>query len=218
MEKLKIEYIEANLLIPNKWNSNQMSKENERKLEESLRRNSLFDAIIARDKGDGTFEILGGEHRAKIAKKIGMDKIPTIVLHGISDDRAKEISLSHNSRYGSDDNLKLSELINSLESPDALSDILPYSEIEIEALMSASKIDLDTLDILDDDIDLDEELPKSKSSKTHTIMRFKVSVEDAEEIEGMIKETIRINGFTGSDALTNAGDALVHLLMNEKDV
>lgn len=198
----------------NPWNSNTMTLENEMKLETSMRRNDMFDAIVTRELPNGRLQILGGSHRNRIAKRIGM-KVPVIVLKGIDDDRAKEISLAHNSRYGSDDSLKLSELINSLDNADILSEILPYSELEIEALMSAASVDLDSLDleILDDDLDAPEE--PVKASKTHTIMRFKVPVQDAAEIQNKIDATIKAQGFTESDTLTNAGDALVHLLLSK---
>lgn len=214
-KKIDITYIDPNLLISNPWNSNVMSLENEAKLAESLKRNSMYDAIIARELFDGTYQILGGEHRTRVAKKIGIKELPVIVLKNIDDNKAKEISLTHNARYGSDDSLKLSDLLNSLDDANILSDIMPYSSIEIETLMSASKIDFDSLISLDDlDDDLDEMDAKVSLPKTHTIMRFKVSIEDATSIEDLLKESIKVNGFTESDALTNAGDALVQCLLN----
>jgi len=212
--RLNFQYIDPKLLVPNPWNSNVMSRENEAKLTESLKRNEMFDAVIARELDDGTYQILGGEHRTKIATKLKKKEIPVIVLQNISDNRAREISLAHNARYGSDDSLKLSELFNSLEDSKILANILPYSEIEIDTWMSATKIDLDLLVPLDDD-DLGEpQKPEPTSApKTHTIMRFKVPIEDAAQIEDIIKNVIKVNGFKDSDSLTNAGDALVHILI-----
>lgn len=212
--KLNLKYIDPNELIPNPWNSNVMSLENEAKLMESMKRNDMFKPVIVRQLGDGRYQILGGEHRAKIAKKLKMQEIPVAVLNNITDQRAKEIGMADNARYGSDDSLKLSELINSLETPEILSEILPYSEIEIDTLMSATKIDLDSLsELMDDDLDTEEPIEQSTPSKTHTIMRFKVSLEDADKIQDIVKGVMKSNDFTGSDALTNAGDALVHLLL-----
>ena len=214
-KKIDITYISTELLTSNPWNSNVMSLENEAKLAESLKRNNMYDAIIARELFDGSYQILGGEHRTRVAKKIGIKELPVIVLKNINDNQAKEISLTHNARYGADDSLKLSDLLNSLEDANILSDIMPLSVIEIETLMSASKIDLNSLIGLEFDEDDIEELgDKTSLPKTHTIMRFKVSLEDAANIEQMLKDTIKINGFTDSDALTNAGDALVHHLLS----
>ena len=215
-KKIDITYLSPELLVSNPWNSNVMSLENEMKLAESLKRNNMYDAIIARQLFDGSYQILGGEHRTRVAKKIGIKELPVIVLKNISDNQAKEISLTHNARYGADDSLKLSDLLNSLDDASILTDIMPYSMVEIETLMSASKIDFDSLVSLDfDDDEIDELSEKTFLPKTHTIMRFKVSIEDAASIEEMLKESIKINGFTESDALTNAGDALVHCLLSE---
>lgn len=216
VDKLKIDYISVNSLIPNTWNSNVVSAENEEKLTESLKRNDVFAPILVRQLDDGTMQILGGEHRTKVAKKIGIKELPCVVLKNLTDNQAKEISLTHNSRYGSDDNHKLSELLGSLDDFAVISEIMPFDSIEIEALLSASKIDYDSLEVLgdDDSFDDDMEIHTSSPVKTHTVLRFKVSIEDATSIEEMINEAKKVNGFTDSDALTNAGDALVHLLLS----
>lgn len=214
--RLKITYVSPDLLKNNPWNSNTMSLENEAKLMASIERNDFYDSIVARLLPDNSLEIIGGEHRVKVAKKMGIKEIPVTILKDISDNRAKEICLSHNSRYGEDDSLKLSELLNSLDDPEIMSSILPLSDLEIETFMSASKIDMDSLEMLLDDSELDE-IPLDEAptpQKTHTIMRFKVSIEDAAAIQELIKETIKTNGFKDSDALTNAGDALVHVLLH----
>ncbi|MFH3733079.1 chromosome partitioning protein ParB, partial [Acinetobacter baumannii] len=56
------------------------------------------------------------------------------------------------------------------------------------------------------------ELPKTTKVQTHQIMRFKVPIEDVDAITKLIEKTIKAQGFTESDSLTNAGDALVYLL------
>jgi ParB-like chromosome segregation protein Spo0J len=193
-----------------------MSLENEQKLTNSIKRHDMFAPLLARELKDGSLEIIGGEHRAKIAVKLGLKTVPVVVLQELSDNDAKEIGMAHNSRYGSDDVIKLSELMNSLDDAINISDILPLSEIEIETLMSATQIDLDSLtELNDEEIDVEAIAPSKKGSKTHTIMRFKVPIEDAEVIEALIKTTIKEHGLTEADALTNAGDALVQLLLSE---
>lgn len=213
--KLKIQQIEINSICPNKFNSNVVTLENKKKIEDSLTRFGMFKPILCRQSGD-TIEIIGGENRWEAAKKLGMKDVPIINLGELSDSRAKEISLSDNARYGADDSLKLSDLMNSLDDAFDLSSFLPISDIEIETLMSATKFDFDSLELMDDD-DLEEMPIQNASVKTHTIMRFKVSLEDASEIQEQITAIMKANGFSESDALTNAGDALTHILLNSKD-
>lgn len=201
-------------LQPNPFNSNVVSAENEAKLDESLRRFGLFKPIIVRELEDGSKEIIGGEHRWRAAVRAGYREVPIVNLGRINDKKAKEISLVDNGRYGEDDALALHEILKDLDSD--LVDYLPYSEAELEALVSATDIDLDSLG-LDDLGHGDEESAAieaaTKAPKTHVIMRFKVPIGDSESIQGLIEATMRSQGFDQDDSLTNAGNALVHLLV-----
>ncbi len=212
-KKLTVEEINVALLEKNPWNSNVMTPENEAKLEESIRRVGAFKPITARRiEGSSKLQILGGEHRWQLAVKRGDKTIDVTVLDVMPDDVAKEISLVDNARYGVDDGLKLSEVLESLGDAQDISSFMPYSESELDIFYSSSSIDLDSLDLIEED-DIAEELPVTeKPSQAHRIMRFKVPVEDAHIIEKAIEKAIQENGFVDSDSLTNAGDALVHLM------
>jgi len=214
LNKPYMEEIDLRDVVNNPWNSNVMSPENEAKLTESLRMNGSFKPIVVRHLGNGTYEIIGGEHRAKVARKLGNETIQAVVHEAMTDDMAKKISIADNARYGADDGLKLSELISSLEDPTSLSDFLPYSDSEVEVLISSTNIDLDTLNMLDDDDEID--VPQETEQvdvQTHTIMRFKVAIEDSNAIQDIIGKIIKKQKLNESDSLTNAGDALVYALM-----
>lgn len=209
-------------LRPNEFNSNFVSPENETKLDASIRRFGVFKPIVIRQIALGAFEIIGGEHRWEAAKRVGLKKVPVIDLGPISDNEAKEISLADNARYGADDALALSELLQSLGSSEDIQSFLPFSDIDVQALFSASDIALDDL-VLDENFDGDkeeahEEPAALKTPKTHTVMRFKVANEDAEKITSLISTLQKRHGFTAADQLTNAGDALVHALFATGEV
>lgn len=209
--------VSPDALRPNPWNTNYCSVENETRLENSLDRfDGLFKPILVRQTPDvDGYEILGGEHRWIVAKRRKLDKVPIWNLGVISDAKAKEISIADNARYGADDTLALSELFKDLgESPEVIQSYLPYADVDIQSIFSATDIALD-------DLALDEELQDAapepslpKAPKTHSIMRFKVSIEDAERIAARIAATQRDYGYSAADQLTNAGDALVHLLFD----
>lgn len=206
----KTETIDPALLVPNPWNTNVVSPDNEAKLEESIRRFGMFKPVVVRELDDGTLEILGGEHRAGVAKRMGLKKIPVINLGKIDDKKAKEISLVDNGRYGTDDTLQLAELLESLGDADDISTFMPFSETDLASIFSSVNIALDDLDL--DDTEPAPSLPKEKPIQTHTIMRFKVPVEDQSWVTDLIEKTMKSQKFTESDSLTNAGDALVYLL------
>lgn len=212
-----IQTIKISELFPNPWNTNTVAPDNQAKIEASIKRYGMFKPLICRTLDDGRLQIVGGEHRWEAAKAVGIQEVPVVNLGKIDDKRAKEISLIDNSRYGTDDSLKLAEVLKEL---DDVSEVMPISNKELEEIFSATTIDLDALDKVEEEADEEveetvEELTKSKP--TTQVMRFKVPVADAEFVQNVINGICKLQGFTGSDSLTNAGDALVFLCHGVRD-
>ncbi len=205
--------IETNRLRGNPWNPNVLDPASEAKLDASLIRLGFFKPIIARELDGGVLEILGGHHRWESAIRIGLTEVPIVNLGTIDDAQAKEIGLADNGRWGHDDAGKLAEVFAELDLAE-ITEFLPYSENDLSAIIATSEIDLSDLNLDDDD---DIPLSDTKAPPTETIMRFKVPVRDAEAISEAIKKVTKAQGFDGSNELTNAGDALVFLLLGEKD-
>lgn len=203
--------VEISRLCPNPWNTNSVSPENEMKLKASIERFGVFKPIICRTLADGTLEILGGEHRWQMARELGLDTVPVVNLGTISDERAKEIGLVDNGRYGEDDTLALAELLKDLGNTDEIMSFMPFGDADLESIFSATSIALEDLDAHDEELP-DLASPATKPLKTHQIMRFKVPVEDSEWVQKLIESTMNGQGFLDDDAMSNAGNALVHLL------
>lgn len=211
---LKIEQVPIDQLNPNPYNTNVVSPDNEEKIKESLRRFGQFKPILVREQ-DAGFEIIGGEHRWRAAKELGLENVAVINLGNISDEEAKKISLIDNGRYGEDDAFKLSELLSSLGDIADLSSYMPYSDQSLETLFSNTSINLDELEV--DEEELEESAPATeRPPQTHVVMRFKVAIEDSEKVQKLIEKIMKEQGYTESDSLTNAGDALVYLCTNAK--
>lgn len=213
MGKPQIKSIEVDprSLKPNPWNTNVVSPDDEAKIDASLKRLGMFKPIIVRELADGSLEILGGAHRRDSAIRLNYDTVPVMNLGRIDDQRAKEIGLVDNARYGNDDTLRLAELLDGMGSPDDLATFLPYTDADFASIFSSVNIVLDDLDIPDDDA-APSPLPKEAVVQTHQIMRFKVPVEDVGTITDLIEATMKAQRFTEEDSLSNAGAALVHLL------
>lgn len=199
-------------LHPNPWNTNVCSPDNELKLENSIRRLGMFKPVVVRELADGSLQILGGEHRAQAAARVGLTSIPVVNLGRISDEKAKEIGLIDNSRYGSDDTLQLAELLEGLGTVEELASFMPYAEADLASIFSSVNIALDDLDLPDEDEA--PKLPKEKPVQTHQIMRFKVPVDDVAMVTDLIERVMKVQKFTESDSLANAGDALVFVCQN----
>lgn len=207
---MKIVECAPDSLRANPWNTNHVDPENEEKLTASLSRMGWIRPVICRELEDGALQILGGEHRVRAAGRLGW-QVPVVNLGRISDQKAKEIGLLDNARYGSDDAIELAELIQELGNTEELTAFLPFTDADIAQIFASVDIALDDLDT----DPLDDEEPKSsdkKPPKTHTMMRFKVPIEDAESVSEVLTRVMKAQGFTASDSLTNAGDALTYVV------
>lgn len=177
----------------------------------------VFRPVIVRTLPDGSLQLLGGEHRTLAAIAMGIKSIPYFNVGTISDEKAKKIGLADNSRYGADDSIKLAKLIEEIADPD-LTSILPIQEEDLQAIMRAVEIDLDTLDILPEETPEEDKAPPEERPerplRTHDIMTFRLTMRDAEAIRTLIEKTIKKEGLDdGSDEKTVAGSALALLLL-----
>lgn len=212
----KVQLVEIDQLIPNGWNPNVMSPANEEKLAASIKRHGFFKPALARELSDGRLEIVGGEHRIDVAKRLGYKEIPVINLGKITEKQAKELLLLDNGRYGNDDSLALAVLLDELGTPGELGEFLPYTSADFETIFATSNIALDDLDSLDldDTAGPGPTAPTTKVGQTHAIMRFKVPVEDVAGITAKVNAVMKRQRFSDEDSLTNAGNALVHIFQD----
>lgn len=214
--KLQIEYLNPSQLVPNQFNPNRQSPDEEEKLSNSVDRLDFFKPIIARQLPSGKLEILGGEHRWKMAVKKGLNEVPVVNLGVVDDKRAKEICIVDNQRMGHDDNIALAEVLGDLDIDELLT-FTSYSEADIAGIFSSVNIDLDGLGLDDEDnSDGDPQLPKQRVQQTTVMQQFKVPIGDAEMVEKVIETITKREGFTNEDSLSNVGHALVYLCQRFK--
>lgn len=192
------------------WNVNVVSPENQRKLEESIRRNGIFRPVVVRELPTGDFEVIAGEHTTRAAVTLGMVEIDVYNLGAIDERKAKEISVIDNQHYGTEDAFGLAGLLKEIDADPG--EFLPYSDEDLTEIFKASEIDLDALDMPDADDDSGEiEEAAARAPVDFQMMRFKVPLKDAEFVTRLIETVVRRQGFKSSDSLEAAGDALVHL-------
>lgn len=227
LQAMKFEHLDPRTIEPSPWNANVVSHENEEKLRASIERHGMFKPLIVRllpgDQGFGpTVQCIGGWHRCEQAIELGYETVPVVNLGVVSDEKAKEISLADNARYGIDDTLKLSGLLEDLDAS-IVESIMPWTHRDIEALTASIAVNIDDLD-LDENISLtdghdddQDEVSAPKAQKTHQLMKFRVSIADAQKISALIAQTMKDEGFTAGDDMSNAGDSLAFLLLSEDD-
>jgi len=222
---MDIVYADPKVLKPNPWNPNVVDPINQMKLEASIRKDGIKRPIVIRELENGDMEIIGGQHRTLAAIALGLPMVPLINRGKISDAEAKKETLLDNFRYGSDDVFKFSEL---LQDPDigSAAELLATMPIDEEELagyfshLSAETVEVEIDSILGDEDEPGEtiDLGATAPTRTHQIIRFRVSVDDAAKIGELLKKVRAANGYTEADDMTNDGDALVHVLLTNSVV
>ena len=138
--RIKEEIVDLARLVPNPWNHNEQTEFMQQKLGKSLEAYGQVAEIIVREKPDGKLEIIDGEHRYKelLAKKAG--RVLVNNLGPVSEDDARLLTAVMNELRGDRNPTKLSRLLNSLKTSAAdwteLTDVLPFTAIEMENLLS----------------------------------------------------------------------------------
>jgi ParB-like chromosome segregation protein Spo0J len=205
---LNIQYCLARDLVPNPFNPNRVDPHMLDRLRTSLDRLGTFKPVVVRELQDGSYQILGGYHRVLIAQERD-ENVPVVNLGVVPDQTAKEIALADNHSWGQNDPALFNDLMRSMDVDLAeLSTFLPghYEDIQVD-LSAVTEIDLDSLGL---EPELDE--PAARPTPTHTTLKFRVPLEDAERITELVQNTVIEQGFDGGSSQENAGDALVYLL------
>ncbi|HZA23673.1 MAG TPA: ParB N-terminal domain-containing protein, partial [Dehalococcoidia bacterium] len=84
------------------WNANQMDRAMKCRLEEAIRRFGLVVPLVVREKGDSSFETIGGAQRLSVLWELGADAVPCVVVEA-DDVEARLLSQCLNRIAGSDD-------------------------------------------------------------------------------------------------------------------
>lgn len=185
-----MEYIPIKSIIPNTWNPNIMDSQTYSALRESFTEFGDIDPILVRDMGD-KYQIIDGEHRYKIAREMGIDKIQSIVVE-VSDTQAKRLTQIMNRTKGKDDPDKLMNLLDSLLqelSEDEVVQGLPYTPDDLASLIDNLHKQHDLNDIIPSQKEYQENNPTEKSYKQN-LKKLDLSILDDDDIEDDINEDI----------------------------
>lgn len=179
VEKLTVVEIGVEKLTPNPWNPNRMSEAMRAKLKAYLEREGFVEPLVARPLAGG-YQILGGFHRWQIAKELGFEMVPCVVVD-VDDKRAKILTINLNEMRGQSLPTLLAELVHDLSKELVLEDLekqLPYSLDEL-------KDSLDLLKIPDGLSEFLKNEAERQARERPQILTF--VVEDAEAVERAIE-------------------------------
>ena len=99
MPDINIQYYKANDLIMAEYNPRQLTKDQYTQLRDSLIRFGLVDPLIVNKHKSRKNILVGGHQRLKIAKEMGMEKIPCVEVD-LPLDQEKELNIRLNKNVG----------------------------------------------------------------------------------------------------------------------
>jgi hypothetical protein len=171
-------------LHPNPWNVNVMEGEAFRALKESVEELGFVEPPVVRrhPKKPRNWQIIGGEHRWKAAKELGMVKIPIVVLD-LDDEQARKAVLMLNNR-GRAEHLALARELAALyelfgEETTRGLPLTPDQLKEMVALAEAKRPELS-----------DGELPGKPGEANFVTIVFHVAQDAVTVIEGAVERAM----------------------------
>lgn len=146
MAKLKTGFIQIDIakLVKADWNYKEEDAEMSAKLEENLKKNGQIENIIIADNGDGTFEVVNGNHRLDLFLKLGINEPMCCNLGTIPIEERKRIAVETNETKFQNNTVRLSELLIEISQKYPQEDLeasLPFKKAELEALLNIGNFD-----------------------------------------------------------------------------
>lgn len=122
------------------WNYKEDNAEIAEKLAANIARNGQIENLIARELGDGTFEVINGNHRLDAMRLIGQEKAMICNLGKISDADAYRIAIETNETKFENDQDKLAVLIKEISEQFPLADLETTMPFSIEQLQGMKEL------------------------------------------------------------------------------
>lgn len=136
--------VELSKLKKAPWNYKIQDEDLKEKLMQNLTRNGVLENIVIRDLGDGTFEVVNGNHRLDVLLELKHEKVICCNLGKISEAEAKRIAVELNETHFDNDQVELSKVIDHIAQEFGVDDIvrtLPFTDLEIENMRDSLRFD-----------------------------------------------------------------------------
>jgi len=102
-DKIQIEYVDINCLIPAEYNPRSASDKEHHDLKTSIERFGIKDPAIVNSAPDRMNVIIGGHFRVRVAKDLGHTQFPVVYVNIPDIEKEKELNLRLNKNTGSFD-------------------------------------------------------------------------------------------------------------------
>jgi len=182
--------LKAGQLHPNPWNPYANKPDRlQQAIGESIGEFSQIQDIVCRPHPEieGEYQILDGEGRHRTFKPD--EDVYAIVLHGLTDDQAKKVTIVMDETRATADKAQLSALLAELSENQSVEDLivgLPYQESELSDLINSSAMGWDGDDGSDgsdgEDTDVERIVGENDTGIEYK-SRFAVAIECADEAD-----------------------------------
>ncbi len=154
-------------------------------LEENFKRNGQIENIIIRKLDTGFYEVVNGNHRLKVAKRLEWKTLMCYNLGEVSQAYAMRVAIETNETKFKSDELKLAERLREVEAEFGLDDMLdtmPYTDDELDKFDKLLNFDWDDLQGQEDKKSGDQE-PVTPSDDDFKILRYDLPKDVADLFE-----------------------------------
>lgn len=135
-----LKFVPVDEVVENDYNPNSMSNEMLEKEKRSLELFGLVRPIITRTE-KGRHVIVDGEHRWRLLKEANIHLIPIRDLGEITEQEAKELTVTVNGIHGTVDFVKLMDLFGGMSmSDEKVASVTPWSPDEVRMMREANQL------------------------------------------------------------------------------
>ena len=160
------------------------------KLEANFKRNGQVENIIVRQLDTGFYEVVNGNHRYKVAKRMGLEVLMCFNLGVVSQPEAIRVAIETNETKFKTDQLKLAERLKELQDEfdyGELKETMPYEDNDFDNFNKLLSFDWEDFDGAD---------PKSDShgegEKDFKTLRYELPIQVAEQLEEQVNRFKKI--------------------------
>jgi hypothetical protein len=142
----KIEVALLDRVRPNPWNPNRMTEHQVESTRAGMKAEgwvASYALLVWRtdETGKARNLIIDGEHRWRIGTELGFTKAPMVFLDGITEKRAKEMTIEFDNKRGKFDDVALRDLLKDIGvDDDGLAFRLGFDEATFAALMTETNV------------------------------------------------------------------------------
>lgn len=178
---LKVQQIPLDQLHNAPWNANRVPDDVLAKVRRSVADFGIVENLVARERPDGGYEVVSGNHRLGIYREMGITKAPVHVVE-LDDAHARILAQTLNRTRGADDPEMYAALLEEVLATMSMDEVLAYLPESEKSLTQA--LDALTPESDDDVDDVPEppEEPDSKPGEVYELGPHRLVCGDAREV------------------------------------